>query len=59
MLDLGGGRTPHSAAAIPRASSLSRGIGPPDEGWRSALSAEQLEQFERVAGPLNRELGYE
>jgi hypothetical protein len=59
MLDLGGGRTPHSAGGNPSRFSLSRGIGPPDERWRSALSAEQLGQFERIAGALNRDLGYE
>jgi len=59
MLDVGGGRPHHSAGGNPARFSLSRGIRPPDERWRSTLSAEQLEQFERVAGALNRQLGYE
>lgn len=59
MLDVGGGRTHHSAGGNPARFSLSRGIRPPDERWRSLLSAEQLEQFERIAGALNRQLGYE
>jgi len=59
MLELGGERAIHSAGGNPARFSLSRGIGPPDERWRSILSAEQLERFERVAGALNRELGYE
>ncbi|MCH8851495.1 MAG: sulfotransferase [Planctomycetes bacterium] len=30
-----------------------------DERWRSELSAEQLAEFDRVAGDTNRKLGYE
>ena len=59
MLEVGGQRTAHSAGGNPARFSLSRGIGPPDERWRSVLNAEQLERFERIAGALNRELGYE
>jgi len=59
MLDLGGGRTYHSAGGNPARFSLSGGIRPPDERWRSSLSAEQLAHFERIAGTLNRALGYE
>ena len=58
MLDVGGGRTHHSAGGNPARFSLSRGIRPPDERWRSDLGAEQLERFERIAGALNRQLGY-
>ena len=58
MLDVSGKRTSHSAGGNPARFNLSRGIGPPDERWRSVLSAEQLERFERIAGALNRELGY-
>ena len=58
MLDVSGDRTSHSAGGNPARFSLSRGIGPPDERWRSVLSVEQLERFERMAGALNRELGY-
>jgi len=59
MLDVGGERISHSAGGNPARFSLSRGIRPPDERWRSVLSAEQLARFERVAGALNRQLGYE
>ena len=47
------------AGGNPARFNLSRGIGPPDERWRSVLSAAQLERFERIAGALNRQLGYE
>ena len=30
-----------------------------DERWRSELSAEQLAEFDRVAGRMNRKYGYE
>lgn len=30
-----------------------------DERWRESLSAEALTTFERIAGPLNRSLGYD
>jgi hypothetical protein len=30
-----------------------------DERWRAALDASALEVFDRVAGTLNRRLGYE
>jgi len=59
MLDFQEKQQPHSAGGNPARFSVSRGIGPADDRWRSVLSAQQLQCFERVAGPLNRELGYE
>jgi hypothetical protein len=49
----------HSAGGNPARFQISGGIRPVDDRWRRVLSGEQLETFERIAGRMNRELGYE
>lgn len=49
----------HSAGGNPARFNLSGGIKPVDDRWRSVLSPQDLESFERVAGNVNRALGYE
>lgn len=58
MLQFAGADKEHSAGGNPARFRLKDGIRPPDERWRTKLSAEQLAMFERTAGKLNRELGY-
>ena len=49
----------HSAGGNPARFGLSDGIRSADERWRTELSPKDLAVFDRLAGPLNRELGYE
>lgn len=58
MLEFAGAEREHSAGGNPARFHLKDGIRPPDERWRTGLSTEQLEMFERTAGALNREFGY-
>jgi len=49
----------HSAGGNPTRFKLSEeGIRPTDDRWRTKLSAENIAQFEALAGSLNRQLGY-
>jgi Sulfotransferase family len=49
----------HSAGGNPARFEMAGGIRAADERWRSALSEQELLDFERTAGQLNRQLGYE
>jgi len=49
----------HSAGGNPARFGLADGIRQADERWRSELSADDLSRFDRLAGALNREFGYE
>lgn len=49
----------HSAGGNPTRFKLAEeGIRPTDDRWRSKLSQSEMDQFESIAGPLNRNLGY-
>lgn len=49
----------HSAGGNPARFSLSGGIRPADERWRTTLTPEDLATFDQFGGALNREFGYE
>ena len=57
-LDFGIDHIAHSAGGNPARFEMSGGIRGVDERWRSTLSVEELEAFERIAGDMNRGLGY-
>jgi hypothetical protein len=48
----------HSAGGNPTRFNISAGIRPADDRWRSLLSTKDLETIDRIAGSLNRALGY-
>jgi len=50
----------HSAGGNPTRFQLAEeGIRPTDDRWRSKLGEKEMAEFETVAGPLNRSLGYQ
>jgi len=59
MLEFHEGMAFHSAGGNPARFNLSGGINQADDRWRHTLSTKDLEIFDRIAGKLNRELGYE
>lgn len=59
MLEFSSAATEHSAGGNPTRFRISGGIRAADERWREDLSGEQLALFDRMAGALNREFGYE
>ncbi len=58
-LAFGGNMTAHSAGGNPARFGMGGGIRGVDERWRSGLTTQELAEFERRAGELNRALGYE
>jgi hypothetical protein len=60
MLEFKSGSVYHSAGGNPTRFKLAdEGIRPTDDRWRTRLSAENIAQFEAVAGKLNQSLGYQ
>ena len=49
----------HSAGGNPARFTISGGIKPPDERWRTSLTEQDLLAFKHIAGPLNEQLGYD
>ena len=49
----------HSAGGNPARFALKDGIKPADERWRSVLNHAEMASFNRSAGALNRDFGYE
>ncbi len=49
----------HSAGGNPARFEMGGGIRGVDERWRSELTTQELEEFDRRAGELNRAFGYE
>lgn len=58
-LAFGEDKVSHSAGGNPARFELSGGIRKADDRWKKSLSEEELAEFEAIAGPLNREFGYE
>jgi hypothetical protein len=58
-LDFGIDHIAHSAGGNPARFEMSGGIRGVDERWRTLLTAEELAAFDRIAGRLNRYLGYD
>ncbi|MFH0341649.1 MAG: sulfotransferase family protein [Chromatiales bacterium] len=49
----------HSAGGNAARFNILSGISRPDQRWRSLLSTQDLDVFERAAGKLNRQLGFQ
>lgn len=58
-LVFGGNLTVHSAGGNPARFEMGGGIRGVDERWRSELTTQELAEFDRRAGGLNRAFGYE
>ncbi|MCI0557396.1 MAG: hypothetical protein MN733_02795, partial [Nitrososphaera sp.] len=49
----------HSAGGSPVRFKISSGIYGVDQRWRSLLNTQDLHVFDRVAGELNRQFGFQ
>jgi len=58
MLQFSANTSVHSAGGNPSRFQISGGIRPDVQLWRTTLNSDQLATFERIAGTLNRQLGY-